>query len=123
MNDPISEESRKKLEKKRREEEEEKLREINYELKLKDFFQKIQILKKVNEEKFNNGIDKLIYEQIYGSDFESNKRIENRINHFKGKLNDYVLQKKNFRKIKENSLIYKNPCEFGTLDKSQDNSF
>ena len=123
LSDEISEETRKRLEMKKREEEEEKLRQIEFEAKLKRFFQKIQQLKNDTSEKFGIEVDKLFDEQINDSEFGINRNIENRINYFKGNLNYYVLQKKNYRKIKEDTLIFKSPCEFETTNKSLDNSF
>ena len=123
LTDEISDETRKKLEIKKREEEEEKLRQINFEEKLKRFFRKIQQLKHETSEKFGEEVDKLFDEQINGSEFGINRKIENRINHFKGKLNNYVLQKDNLRKMKHSTLIFKSPCEFETTSKTLDNSF
>ena len=123
LSDEISDETRKKLEMKKREEEEEKLRQINFEEKLKRFFAKIQQLKNETSEKFGEEVDKLFDEQINGSEFGINRKLENRINHFKGSINTYVLQKNNYRKLKQNNLIFKSPCEFETTSKTLDNSF
>ena len=111
------EELKKKLEEKRKEEEEEKKRQINYDERLKNFFKKIQALKEQSNDKLGEELDKLIDDQIYNSDYGINRRIESRMNYFLGRLNYYVLQKENYRKLKQSNLRFKSPCEFETSKK------
>ncbi len=116
-NESEDEELKKKLEEKKKEEEEERKRQINYEERLNNFFKKIQTLKNQSNDKLGEELDKLIDDQIYNSDYGINRRIESRMNTFLGRLNYYVLQKENYRKLKQSNLRFKSPCEFETTKK------
>ena len=100
--------------KKKSEDEEERLRELSYEVRLKNFFEKIQKLK--NEEDydfFEKELDELIKEQIENSDMGKNKRRELNLKNFNEQLNSNR-KEKNVMKNKYGNLLFKNPCEFET---------
>ena len=100
--------------KKKNEDEEERLRELSYEVRLKNFFEKIQKLK--NEEDydfFEKELDELIKEQIENSDMGKNKRRELNLKNFNEELNSNR-KEKSIMKNKYGNLLFKNPCEFET---------
>ena len=100
--------------KKKSEDEEERLRELSYEVRLKNFFEKIQKLK--NEEDydfFEKELDELIKEQIENSDMGKNKRRELNLKNFNEELNSNR-KEKSIMKNKYGNLLFKNPCEFET---------
>ena len=110
-----SEEEAYKKQKEKEEEEKEKNRNFNYNEMLRNFFNKIEELKKSNEQnsaEIELEIEKLIDKHVENSDFGKIKIIENRLNNFKMNLESNRKIHKNYYNILSKGLIYKSPFKF-----------
>ena len=110
-NDDEEEKMKKNLEEKR-EEELHKNKGIPYEVKLKQFFEKIKALKEGNNDKFDEEIDNLIEEQIEDNEVARNRRREVNLKNFNLTLNVFRSENKKLRNMKTEKLHFRNPCEF-----------
>ena len=79
---------------------------------LKEFFEKINMLKNASPEEYSKEMAKLIDNQIETSDFAIVKKRENRMNAFVENLNTFRQQKKTHRALKEGNLRFITPYEF-----------
>ena len=108
-------EALKKKQKEKEEEEKEKNRNFNYNEMLRNFFNKIEELKKSNEQnsaEIELEIEKLIDKHVENSDFGKIKIIENRLNNFKMNLESNRKIHKNYYNILSKGLMFKSPFKF-----------
>ena len=94
------------------EEEEKKKKSKRTDEMLKEFFEKINMLKNASPEEYSKEMAKLIDNQIETSDFAIVKKRENRMNAFVENLNTFRQQKKTHRALKEGNLRFITPYEF-----------
>ncbi len=111
-NDDEEEEKMKKNLEEKREEELHKNIGIPYEVRLKQFFEKIKALKEGNNDKFDEEIDNLIEEQIEDNEVARNRRREVNLKNFNLTLNVFRSENKKLRNMKTEKLHFRNPCEF-----------
>ena len=110
-NDDEEEKMKKNLEEKREEELHKNIG-IPYEVRLKQFFEKIKALKEGNNDKFDEEIDNLIEEQIEDNEVARNRRREVNLKNFNLTLNVFRSENKKLRNMKTEKLHFRNPCEF-----------
>ena len=81
-----------------------------------NFIKQIRYLRDENPSEYINQLTQFFDDELYKSEIINRKNIEERINAFKQTISKNVSLRKNFNKMMETKLIFKNVCNMDFKD-------